>query len=113
MNLISFMSANFVARQLNYNMPLNQWAVGDGATQAWFRPLESFEQRFDELLGEVAALGFTAIDIWLAHLHPNWATRDHIAVATCLWRAPKHDGPTLAKEGLKFLKKGAKHAGLN
>ena len=84
MNLISFMSANFVARQLNYNMPLNQWMAGDAATQAWFRPLESFEQRFDELLGEVAALGFTAIDIWLAHLHPNWATTDHIALAQTL-----------------------------
>jgi L-ribulose-5-phosphate 3-epimerase len=84
MNVISFMSANFVARQLNYNMPLNQWMAGDRATQEWFRPLESFEQRFDELLGEVAALGFSAIDIWLPHLHPNWATSEHIATAQLL-----------------------------
>jgi D-psicose/D-tagatose/L-ribulose 3-epimerase len=41
------------------------------------------------------------------------AINPDLAAATCLWRAPKHDGPTLAKEGLKFLKKGAKRAGLN
>lgn len=81
MNTISFMSANFVARQLNYNMPLTQWMEGDRTTQGFFRPLTTFRERFAALLAEVQALGFTAIDIWLAHLHPSWASAEHIAIA--------------------------------
>lgn len=80
MNQISFITANFVARQLGYHMP-NGWAQGDAATQAWFSPLGTFEARFDELLGEITALGFTSIDLWSAHLHFLWATPEHIAIA--------------------------------
>lgn len=80
-NTISFMSANFVARQLNYNMPLSEWGKGDQATQDYFRPIETFDERFGALLDEVTAMGFTAIDIWLPHLHPAWATPEHIALA--------------------------------
>lgn len=90
-NTVSFMSANFVARQLNYNMPLSDWVKGDQATQDYFRPLATFDERFAALLGEVTAMGFTAIDIWLGHLHPAWATPDHIALAK----------EQLAKQGLQ------------
>jgi len=93
MNTISFMSANFVARQLQYNMPLSEWAKGDQATQDYFRPLDTFAERFAALLGEVTAMGFTAIDIWLAHLHPAWATPEHIAVAK----------EQLAKQGVQVV----------
>ncbi len=93
MNTTSFMSANFVARQLNYNMPLSQWMVGDRTTQEYFRPLETFGERFGALLGEVKAMGFGAIDIWLAHLHPAWATNEHIALARDL----------LAQQGLQVV----------
>lgn len=80
MQPISFMSANFVARQLGYQMT-EGWMQGDEATNAYFQPLETFRERFDAMLGEVAAMGFEAIDIWIAHLNPAWATADHIAVA--------------------------------
>lgn len=79
-NPISFMSANYVARQLNYHMT-EGWMQGDGATQDWFRPLSTFRTRFDDLLLEIHALGFHAFDLWLAHLHPDWATPDHIDIA--------------------------------
>jgi sugar phosphate isomerase/epimerase len=78
---ISFMSANFVARQLNYNMPLSSWMEGERATQEYFRPLESFGERFALVLAKVRNMGFSALDIWLAHLHPQWATPEHIAIA--------------------------------
>lgn len=35
-----------------------------------------------------------------------------LAAATCLWRAPKHDSLTLAREGLRFLREGARRHGL-
>ena len=80
MRTISFMSANYVARQIDYNMT-EGWMQGNNATEAHFRPLETFGQRFEEMLLEIKALGFDAIDIWLAHLHWSWATDEHIQFA--------------------------------
>jgi sugar phosphate isomerase/epimerase len=77
---ISFITANFVARQLGYTMT-GGWGQGDKATNDYFRPIESFAERFDALLKEVRAMGFGAIDLWLAHLHWSWATPEHIALA--------------------------------
>ena len=80
MQNISFMSANFVARQLGYDMP-GGWGQGDQAANEWFSPLNTFEERFDEMLTEVKTLGFQAIDIWTGHLNWTWATPAHIAAA--------------------------------
>ncbi len=67
------MSANFVAREVCYHMT-GGWMDGDDATNTWFRPERTFVERFDSMLGEIASLGFDAIDLWLAHLSPAWAT---------------------------------------
>lgn len=80
MTQISFMTANYVARQLDYHMP-EGWGQGDKATQDYFRPVATYSQRFGDMLSEIRGLGFTAVDIWLAHLHPAWATPDHINIA--------------------------------
>ena len=80
MNALSFMSANYVARQLDYHMT-EGWMQGDSATQAYFRPIETYAERFDALMAEIAGLGFSAVDIWLAHLHYAWATDEHIRIA--------------------------------
>jgi sugar phosphate isomerase/epimerase len=74
------MSANYVAQQVGYHMT-EGWGQGDRATQAHFRPLETFAPRFEEVLRDVRALGFYAIDLWLGHLHPDWATPEHITIA--------------------------------
>jgi sugar phosphate isomerase/epimerase len=79
MNTISFMSANFVARQLNYQMT-EGWMQGERAANEYFRPLETFGERFAALLQEITALGFVALDIWTAHLNPLWATAEHIGI---------------------------------
>jgi L-ribulose-5-phosphate 3-epimerase len=86
------MSANYVARQLDYNMT-GGWGQGDKATNEYFRPLETFPERFEDLLQEISDLGFTTIDLWLAHLNYAWATPDHIAIARDL----------LAKYGLPVV----------
>jgi L-ribulose-5-phosphate 3-epimerase len=79
-NTISFISANFVARELGYRMT-EGWMQGDTATQNHFKPLETFATRFDAMLAEVSGMGFGAIDLWGAHLHPDWASPDHLEIA--------------------------------
>lgn len=80
MNTLSFMTANYVARQLDYYMTQG-WMEGDDATNAWFRPVATYAERFETMIREIAGLGFTAVDIWLAHLHWSWATDEHAASA--------------------------------
>jgi L-ribulose-5-phosphate 3-epimerase len=80
MNTISFISANFVARELGYHMT-EGWMQGDGATQDFFKPPETFHERFGAMLAEVKGMGFQSIDLWGAHLHPNWATTEHLNAA--------------------------------
>jgi L-ribulose-5-phosphate 3-epimerase len=77
---ISFMSANFLARESGYQLAAG-WGQGDRATNARFAPLEHFAALFDELLGQVRGMGFQALDLWTAHLNPAWATNEHIAIA--------------------------------
>jgi L-ribulose-5-phosphate 3-epimerase len=78
-NAISFMSANYVARQTGYDMC--GWGHGDRTTNDHFRPLETFGARFEELLVEIRKLGYDTIDVWGAHLNPEWATDEHLALA--------------------------------
>jgi L-ribulose-5-phosphate 3-epimerase len=80
MNTVSFMTANFVARQLDYSMT-GDWGQGDRATNAYFSPIETYHERLDAMFAEIRDLGFGAIDLWTAHLNPTWATDEHIAVA--------------------------------
>ena len=49
--------------------------------------------------------GYLALESF-AEINPQ------LAAATCLWRSPQHDSLTLAREGVAFLREGAKRAGL-
>ncbi len=91
-NRISFITANYVARQIGFNMT-EGWGQGDRATNEYFRPIETFAERFGKLLDDIRAMGFEAIDLWNAHLHWAWATEEHIASARDL----------LARHGLRVL----------
>src|SRR6185369_12087596 len=84
MTTISFMSANFLAKESGYQLS-GGWMAGDRATNARFAPLESFAERFAELLGQIRQMGFDALDLWTAHLNPGWATPEHIALARQLF----------------------------
>lgn len=79
MNTISFMTANYVAREVGYRMA--DWGHGDRAVNEAFSPLETYAERFEAILKEIRGLGFGAIDLWLSHLNYSWATEDHIAIA--------------------------------
>src|SRR5699024_11155327 len=79
-NELAFNGTNYVTRQLNWSMP-GGWGQGVKSAEAWFRPPGTFAERFAELLAEVAALGFTAYDLWCAQLDGAWATSTHIEAA--------------------------------
>src|SRR5258706_8452507 len=99
-NPISFHTANYVARQIGYNMTQG-WGEGDKPTNDYFKPLETFERRFDQILQDIRNLKFTAIDLWTAHLSPVWATSEHIKLARNL----------LKKHGLKVITIGGGFGG--
>lgn len=82
----SFVTANFVARELGYRMDRG-WMQGDRATNDAFAPLDTFEARFGAMLREIRDLGFAAVDLWCAHLHWRWATLEHVAIARRLLAA--------------------------
>lgn len=77
---ISFMGANYVARFVNYHMTAG-WSEGNDATEAYYRPLETFGARFAELLQGIRALGFTTLDVWTAQLNWAWASEEHLRLA--------------------------------
>lgn len=79
MNAVAFMTANYVARETGWAM--RGWGDGDRETNLAFRPLESYGKRVDELFGRVRSLGFDTIDLWGAHLHPDWASAEHVRAA--------------------------------
>jgi sugar phosphate isomerase/epimerase len=88
---ITFMTANYVAREVGYAM--HGWGHGDRATNEAFAPVETYGERLDALLADVAALGFDAIDLWGAHLGTDWATDEHVEIAR----------ETLARHGLRVV----------
>ncbi|MDQ4076767.1 MAG: sugar phosphate isomerase/epimerase [Chloroflexota bacterium] len=94
-NTISFISANFVARQLDYNMTRG-WGQGEKATSEYFRPIETFPERFETLLRDVRDMGFEAMDLWTAHLDPRWATKEHLGSARELLERYELTVPSLA-----------------
>lgn len=77
---VSFMGANYVARQLDYHMT-GGWGQGDRAASEHFRPIETFRDRFAAIVGDVAAMGFRAMDVWTGHISPQWVTGEHLALA--------------------------------
>ena len=79
MNAVSYMSANEVARETGWAM--HGWGHGDRATNEAFRPLETYAELFDGVCARARALGFDAIDVWGAHLNPEWATDEHVEAA--------------------------------
>ena len=89
---ISFMTANYVAREVSYHMT-GGWGEGDRAANSYFEPIATYRERLDPLLGQVKALGFSNIGLWCGHLNWKWATDEHVKIAKQL----------LKKHGLRPL----------
>jgi sugar phosphate isomerase/epimerase len=80
--VISCTTANFVARETGWAM--RGWGHGDKATNEHFAPVKTYEARLGALLAEIVALGFDTVDLWGAHLNPDWATEQHASIARWL-----------------------------
>ena len=80
MNALSFVTANFIARQAGYHLS-GGWDEGQRTTEDYFRPPNTFERRFDEMLAEIGEMGFQAVDIWTGQLNPAWATAEQVSQA--------------------------------
>src|SRR5437867_5152642 len=76
---VAFMTANYVARETGWAM--RDWGHGDTATQERFKPLDTYEERLDEIFASARALDFHTIDLWGAHLGAEWASDEHLAIA--------------------------------
>lgn len=83
MMYVSFITANYVAREVNYRLHPFNWGAADKATvEAFHGP--QFGQKFDELCRLVKGAGFSNIDLWVAHLNPFVATRSMVDEAVAI-----------------------------
>lgn len=78
--MISFNGANYVAQQIDFRMT-GGWKQGNDAAEQWYRPEETFAERFAGLIGKIKALGFSAMDLWTAQLNWSWATDTQMRLA--------------------------------
>jgi sugar phosphate isomerase/epimerase len=81
MNRIALHCSSFVAKQCGYG-PHSSWENCVQAVNEHYRPPETFARRFEQLLLDVQALGYEALDVWTpGQLNWRWATDEHIAMA--------------------------------
>ncbi len=80
---VSFITANYVARELKYALEPFNWGTADRATVEAFHGANSSE-KFNELCKMVRDAGFINIDLWVAHLNPQVATKSQIGEAAAI-----------------------------
>ncbi|WEG12580.1 sugar phosphate isomerase/epimerase [Pullulanibacillus sp. KACC 23026] len=78
----AFMTANFVARELNYTDSLDWGKCHQATVEAFHGP--QFSAKFEELILEIKGMGFDAIELWVAHLDPFKATPEMIEQANAI-----------------------------
>ncbi|MFB9991122.1 sugar phosphate isomerase/epimerase family protein [Deinococcus oregonensis] len=89
---MAFNTANFAFRQVNYHAT-GDWGQACRTSREHFSPIETFEARFDDLMGEVDALGFKNVELWHFHLHQKWWTPEHVQAARSV----------AARRGMQFV----------
>jgi len=78
---ISLLGSCFVGNQCGYDPP-KSWEECVRALSDYFFPIETFQQRFEELICHVEKLGFERMDVWQpAELNWQWAIQKHIEIA--------------------------------
>jgi L-ribulose-5-phosphate 3-epimerase len=83
---VSFITANYVAREVGYSLRPFNWGAADRATvEAFHGP--RFSEKFDELCRLVVEAGFSNIDVWVAHLNPFIASRSMVDEAASILKA--------------------------
>src|SRR5260370_39657950 len=80
---VSFITANYVAREGKYALTPFNWGTADRATVEAFHGA-NFSEKFNELCQDVKDAGFSNIDLWVAHLNPQVATKSQIDEAAAI-----------------------------
>ncbi len=62
---MAFNTANFVARQTGWRFELKNWGEQDRITRE-----RTDEREFAAICRDVAGVGYTAVEIWVAHVEP-------------------------------------------
>ena len=83
MPTISLVTASYVTRQLGFRS-MKDWSEGDQATQEFFAPADTYEERFGDLIDDVVGLGYTTIELSGAHLNHRWAPGENFDAARFL-----------------------------
>jgi L-ribulose-5-phosphate 3-epimerase len=84
MTKISLNCSSFVAQQYGYGAG-NDWGLRVDAVNAYYEPIETFSERFEQLILLVKSLGYNALDIWTpGQLSWVWATDSHLQDASHL-----------------------------
>lgn len=97
-NKISLNCSSFVAKQYGYDSG-DDWGVRVEAVNAYYSPLDTFQERFESLLFEVKGLDYQAIDVWTpGQLSWAWATASHIKTAANLLAKHKLEVESLGGE---------------
>ena len=81
MSKISVNCSSFAAEQCGYH-PSSKWGACVQAVNDFYEPLETFANRFEEMLLLCKSLGYDAVDVWTAgQLNWAWAQEEHISAA--------------------------------
>lgn len=80
---VSFITADYVAREVNYALRPFSWGPAANATVGAFHG-PRFAEKFDELCRLVREAGFSNIDLWVAHLDPFVATTSMVDEAVAI-----------------------------
>lgn len=79
--VISLNCSSFVAKQYGYHTD-NDWGSCVRAVNEYYSPLETFGERFEQLIADVKDLGYAAVDVWTpGQLSWRWATDKYIQIA--------------------------------
>ena len=97
MNAISLNGSSFVGKQAQWS---KDWDGSVALINAYYQPLETFGQRFQEMLDDTKAIGADRLDLWTGgQLNWRWATPEHIHIADELL---KQNGITIVGLGDEF-----------
>ncbi len=78
----AFMTANYVAKELNYTDSLDWGKCHQATVDAFHGP--HFSTKFEALISGIKEMGFNEIELWVAHLDPFKATPDMIEAANAI-----------------------------
>lgn len=81
MNRISLHCSSFVAQPSGFD-PQKSWDPFVEDVNRYYRPLETYPERFEQLILHIKSLGYDAVDVWEpGQLNWRWATDEHIRIA--------------------------------